>query len=868
MKHSRLLDPHDTHPSPPAVFALSCDSKLLLSTSLHPPTIHLRNIATNGPPVLVRPSFSPAAVVAANFHPERQSIFILAFSDGSIAVLDAAQILRRNGTARQPSTGILGVTSEIASMKRLHTPTTKSLSGLDLSLKGYDPATGSVSVTGAVAGVTSVVLLPGHSAMAVTVGSDGKCCVVDFSQPNKRKAVLLRTWHLRRPATCLSVVYSRRVATADQVDGVDEPTLPLSKDYYIAVGRQDGKVLLFDLDGTPLGKRILDSHGSRVVDVEWARKENNDGLLNRRTDHTATKSQTGKELSKAQGGLEPAASQPADDQALVDFSNIRKSFKKTPLVAATQNSEVRDAAQKRKSLSDDRQRLPLYFAPLQQTHELDQRGSTSKMEVPPLFHERTAREGTPNDKLRGDDQSPRLPDVILSTPKTESLDIGTPSPAIPPRPRAKPGGRWHTRRTLRALEVAGHQTPQLNQRQSSQISSCSIRRISTAALPKTKVMLGRTPRKSSQKMSRTLAQSSRQEAEPRMVTQKDGGNQNLEPILKGSSSPATYTTASSRLPSTDASSTDTVVDWSAGLRRQPVPTLQPPYYDPSPEPRKPDTLAKKAKAIKKENTKGHISLDVSSESMPTPSDERPSSTDTLAQWPKYNRQHRIHVPRKRPSTQDQEDDLLSPTTAPNPHRGENPFEADPQPTAQHPKHKPLDGKRVDSATALILSEGAYSNPVSPERIQPLTPQRRPLPSTPTAPAAQTHTPITSPTRVPPPTTPAPPPPPPLPDKTPNTNPHHNPNTNAVMSSKPAPRGTEISPAAKMAGLLSGGVKSVVGGVDGGGEKAGRARRDGDDLMTFLDERFDLLRLEIREGFRLQREVLEKLVALPYGRLAG
>jgi len=281
LRHNKLQDPYDTHPSPPSVFALSCTSHLLLSTSASPPTIHLRNLKLNTPPILLRPRCSSSAVVATDFHPDRPDVFLLAFEDGTVAVYDSTHMFRNNGTGGTVErTAGSGTGGEIGCIKGLHAISNSTSRSTDKRIhpNTHGPSRDNVGIGSKCSTVTAATLVSGRKATAVTVGADGKCCVVDFTQPNSKKAILMKSWHLRRPATSLSVVYSTHSRAPRQTDGTDEEMLskrpiPANKDYVIAVGRLDGKVLLFDLGGQPLGQKNLDPQGARVVDVEWAKSE-------------------------------------------------------------------------------------------------------------------------------------------------------------------------------------------------------------------------------------------------------------------------------------------------------------------------------------------------------------------------------------------------------------------------------------------------------------------------------------------------------------------------------------------------------------------------------------------------------------------
>ena len=600
IKNLELLAAQDRHPSPPTVFALSFDSHFLLSTSHQPPTIYLRNLYTKSSPVHVRPSCSSSAVVAANFHPETSGIFVLAFSDGAVAVYDATHILRRDGTARHYSAGSAIATNELASVKRLHTPTTKSLSEVELGLNALTKAEASTTVTGHVSGVSSVALLPGHRAMAVTVGSDGKCCVVDFSQPNKKKAVLLRSWHLRRPATSLSIVLTRKPKGMGQFDGTADATTPSNKDYCIAVGRQDGKVLLFDLDGTTLGAKVLDPQRGRIVDVDWAKKEIDAAFAERQngtgvaTDHSNSHGRRQRKVSNRKG-KGATSRRLSDEKAPFDLSTTSRTYQETPLVAALRNPREVEAAKSRQS----REKLPLFFAPQAdkplEKLDLKHRHSPLKLELPsPIDSAATGSIGGNGRAIK-----PLVPPMIESDASPRQALSGTSTPPLPPRPSAKPGGRLHTRRALKALEAAGHDVgPLAAARQiscgSTIATRSSSRRVSMAAIPKRNVVLPlRIP---SQKLPAPASIPST--ALPPRVN----GSFDLEEYKTAPSSGSLSVVESE----SDAASSDTVIEWgttSRGQNRYSTPTvLRKPTYRVSPEPSKKVGTGKK----------GHVSLTVSS----------------------------------------------------------------------------------------------------------------------------------------------------------------------------------------------------------------------------------------------------------------
>lgn len=145
LRHSKVLDPAHVHPSPPSVFAISCTSRFLVSTSPTPPTIHLTSLALRAPPVLLRPQFSSSAVVAAEFHPERESYFCLAFADGTAAVYDADHFyfIHGNGECREENGAILGSAGEKAFIRGLHAGSlVKNAATEDgVTVEGYEAGT-------------------------------------------------------------------------------------------------------------------------------------------------------------------------------------------------------------------------------------------------------------------------------------------------------------------------------------------------------------------------------------------------------------------------------------------------------------------------------------------------------------------------------------------------------------------------------------------------------------------------------------------------------------------------------------------------------------------------------------------------------
>lgn len=211
-------------------------------------------------------------MIAADFHPESAGVFALAFADGAVAAYNAsalaADIWEENERRIPPE---VNVDIEVGHINSVHAVGNKIIRNR-VNLKScVDPIEDEYSTVAT--GIAAIAFVPGYKALVITAGSDGKCCVIDFTQPTKTKALPVRSWHIRRPATSLSVVYHADPQMFYQLNGTPESSRPKNTDYCIAVGRQDGKVLVFDLDGKPLGKEILDPKRARIVDVEWAKAE-------------------------------------------------------------------------------------------------------------------------------------------------------------------------------------------------------------------------------------------------------------------------------------------------------------------------------------------------------------------------------------------------------------------------------------------------------------------------------------------------------------------------------------------------------------------------------------------------------------------
>ncbi|CCX16217.1 Similar to hypothetical protein [Tuber melanosporum Mel28]; acc. no. XP_002837631 [Pyronema omphalodes CBS 100304] len=233
ISENRVVDAAKAHSSPITAFAVSCDSNLILSGSANPPTVQIYNqvLATT---VSLAPSCSSAPVVSCAFHPNRKSLFLLAFGDGVLAAFDYTKLpIAKNDKKENAGLGVVRCHARgIHAFRHLHDP----------------------SIAGS-SGITGAEFVPGQRSRAVTVGEDGRCFLVDFE-----KGDTVGSWHIGAPATGLTI---REIAA-----GTDNRKEELGG-YLISIGTVHGRCLVYDGNGNKVAERIVDTNGENVIDVEW-----------------------------------------------------------------------------------------------------------------------------------------------------------------------------------------------------------------------------------------------------------------------------------------------------------------------------------------------------------------------------------------------------------------------------------------------------------------------------------------------------------------------------------------------------------------------------------------------------------------------
>lgn len=241
----RLLSPPQTLATPAAALAVSPFGHLMISAQGYPPVVFLKDLSTNSTATLLKPQASTSGISIAAFHPDRANIFLLAFDDGTLATFDANRLLRNAGQGKYANQHRTG-NAEIGRIQQLHR-------AMHVKAEGRPHA------------ITGAAFIPGNKLRIITVGTDGRCKLVDFSNG----ANILRTWHGKAPLTSVSVL---ALSSTDHESAARRSKASVRTDdcgFLIAVGSHDGNVVLYDSLGLRQDFRETSAAGERIIGVEW-----------------------------------------------------------------------------------------------------------------------------------------------------------------------------------------------------------------------------------------------------------------------------------------------------------------------------------------------------------------------------------------------------------------------------------------------------------------------------------------------------------------------------------------------------------------------------------------------------------------------
>lgn len=123
-------------------------------------------------------------------------------------------------------------------------------------------------------GTTAVEFVPGYNSRVISIGRDGRCRLIDL----QGSGIVLRTWHVSGPATCLSVVTKGSTASDGHKDHTfyfggdgteDTHQAHEGSEVLIAIGTEAGKVLVFNILGLLLHEVLM---SVPIVNLEWVGK--------------------------------------------------------------------------------------------------------------------------------------------------------------------------------------------------------------------------------------------------------------------------------------------------------------------------------------------------------------------------------------------------------------------------------------------------------------------------------------------------------------------------------------------------------------------------------------------------------------------
>lgn len=264
----------------------------------------------------------------------------MAFADGACATYDAARLFRDGGRGeRRPGPAASGATAETSFIKNVHIMSNRR-SVIPSGSGDFDLGVGGARVGSKYVGITAASFVPGYKRRLLTVGSDGNCFVIDNEGPGKKEAYVVNSWNIQGPATSLSITPFQPDLGVFGQNGVRHPSNAGSArkgKIIIAIGRQDGYVLLYDLQGTLLSKQNFHVEATRIVDVEWMNGEDSNGLKRGESGNVSPQTILASGARKNKGSM--LAKDKSETLPITDYIEL-------PLDIPTRNSSIKEKHKK------------------------------------------------------------------------------------------------------------------------------------------------------------------------------------------------------------------------------------------------------------------------------------------------------------------------------------------------------------------------------------------------------------------------------------------------------------------------------------------------------------------------------------------
>lgn len=512
--------------------------------------------------------------------------------------------------------------------------------------QGYDASTGVAVIGNRYLGITAAAFVPGYKLRFVTVGHDGKCCVNDLAVPAKKEARVVDSWHVRSPATSLSITpfnHDRGVFGHNEIQAPEDAKKAVKGNSLIAIGCKDGRVLLYDLRGNQLGGETFHPGGTRVVDVEWMSGEDSTGRRDSQSGHRMPKTPLVKGKSKRVGSVLGRSRSGTEE-----IISIMDGTDEMMLVPA-RNSSVRDSPAEEHKVQRDLPATVLnhmdLFSPIKVLSETKAAKRRTSRE-----HERDSEDSEATIKAIQKPE-PRLADNAFNNTHNKHIEgEGHPHEPlikrdlVPPIPQRPAPGKVNDVLVSRAETIP----EPTNSQNTAAEGSKSTRGLGLFAPYMKPKIIAKAASSGGPKNKASLDKSNSQSA-----VSTEAIDENLwtdimpEPLRSTRAGPRksstkrsqghNKSTAFSSGPS--EASNDTVIDWAAASSRPPNPVLMLP---PSTTHAEPSKISKK----------GHIS--------PSPSS---TSDDTMVQWSSFKKKpgFKMHADRPELTTAQSSSPRPSPT---------------------------------------------------------------------------------------------------------------------------------------------------------------------------------------------------------------